>query len=368
MKIIRFQIHRIKLPLKNSWKTAYGTEDHIESVLIKAFSRDHQVWVETCPLSTPQYSPETALTVFHMITNFFGPIILGKELENQNSIAKLFSSYRGNNFAKAGIEQCWWSLKSMESGQPLRKLFNGGDQDIPVGGSVGIKDSIDDLLKAVTDLVERGYHRVKLKIKKGWDVEVIRAVREDFPILRLQIDCNGTFSLEDCEIFKRIEPFNLEMIEQPLHYRDLADHAQLQKQIRTPICLDESITCLHDVEQAIRLGSCKIICIKIGRVGGIAEAIRIHDLARENGIGCWIGSMIESCLGASVNLELATLPNCIFPNEITTKGKYHQVDLVEPSLELSDSGHITPSAGPYINRRINEELVHHLTLSKAILG
>ena len=367
MKIKRFQVHHIRLPLKNPWVTAYGVEDSVESVLIKCLSENHEAWVETCPLTTPLYSPETAGSVFQMITQFFGKLVIGKDLEEKNSIYEILKPYRGNSFAKAGVEQCWWALRSLEKGVPLRRLFDGQDRDIPVGVGIGIKPSLDSLIEAVNESIKRGTQRVKLKIKKGWDLVVIREVRRQFPSLRLQVDCNGTYSLDDLKLFKEIDEFGLDMIEQPLYFRDLSDHATLQKEIRTPICLDESITTIRDAEQVIRLGSCKIICIKIGRVGGIFEALQIHDLAEKHGIECWVGSMMESSLGAAINVELSTLSNCKYPNEITTDGKFHTENLTDPPIKFSKPGFVSPSEGTYLNRSINEAFVERLTVAKATL-
>ena len=368
MKILRLQVHHVKLPLINPWVTSYGVEDAIESIFIKAHAKDSEAWVETCPLQAPLYSPESAMTVFCMIVNQFGPAIIGKELNNRGAIFQRLNTFRGNSFAKAGMEQCWWALESIEKNIPLHRLLGGEERKIEVGEGFGIQASIDTLVEKIGRTLQNGSARIKIKIRKGWDVSVVRAIREAFPSLRLMVDCNGSYSLEDISVFKQLDRYHLDMIEQPLYYRDLYDHATLQKELITPLCLDESITCSRDAKQAIRFGSCRVMNIKIGRVGGIFEALVIYDICRENGIPCWVGGMMESGLGAACNVELATLANFTHPSEIGVSGRFHSVDIVDPPLTMGTSaGFITPSTKPYLGRRVNEKIIDEITVQKAEL-
>ena len=367
MKILCLKVHHIKLPLTSPWKTAYGVEDSTESILIKAYSRDAEAWVETCPLGMPLYSAECAISVFSMIVNHFGPLVMGKDLIESCSISQLFSKFRGNSFAKAGVEQCWWALDSVRKNVPLRHLFDGEDRRIEIGEGFGIQNSIDTLMEKIEDAIKRGISRIKLKICKGWDLEVIEAVSQTFPSLGLMVDCNGGYTLRDLPLFKKLDKLNLDMIEQPLYYRDLSDHATLQNELNTPVCLDESITSFRDTELAIKLKSCRVINIKVGRVGGISEVKSIHDLCTENGISCWIGGMMESGLGAACNIELATLNNITYPNEIAVSGRFHSLDVITPPILPMAGRFLNPSQETYIGKNVDESVIDKITIEKAEL-
>jgi len=364
MRIERFDIHQVHLPLSYPWRTGYGADDVVESLLIKAYAPDAEAWVETCPLGAPTYSPETAGGAALMIRDILGPLAVDRELESPATVRTLFAPFRGNSFAKAGVECCWWALEAVRQGVPLRRLFSGKDADVVVRDGFGVQDSVDMLLAKIQGSMAQGHTQIKLKICPGWDLDVLSAVRSEFPEFAFQIDCNGSYSLGDIATLRAFDSFKLEMIEQPLYYRDLADHATLQKQIRTPVCLDESITCLQDAEQALRLQSCRIVNIKIGRVGGIGPALAIHDACQDAGISCWVGGMMESGLGSAMSAEFATLPNCSLPNGIPVSTKFHPEDVVDPPLAFSRPGHIAPAAGPYLGRRVLEDVIEAVTIGK----
>ena len=364
MRIERFDIHQVHLPLSYPWRTGYGADDVVESLLIKAYAPDAEAWVETCPLGAPTYSPETAGGAALMIRDILGPLAVDRELESPATVRTLFAPFRGNSFAKAGVECCWWALEAVRQGVPLRRLFSGKDADVVVRDGFGVQDSVDMLLAKIQGSMAQGHTQIKLKICPGWDLDVLSAVRSEFPEFAFQIDCNGSYSLGDIATLRAFDSFKLEMIEQPLYYRDLADHATLQKQIRTPVCLDESITCLQDAEQALRLQSCRIVNIKIGRVGGIGPALAIHDACQDDGISCWVGGMMESGLGSAMSAEFATLPNCSLPNGIPVSTKFHPEDVVDPPLAFSRPGHIAPAAGPYLGRRVLEDVIEAVTIGK----
>ena len=365
MKIICLKVHHVRLPLIESWATSYGIERAVDSILIKAYSEDAEAWVETCPLTAPLYSPESATTTFYTILRFFGPEVLGEELPDRGTTTRLLNKYRGNSFAKAGVEQCWWALESIRRGIPLHRLMGGEHKDIEIGDGFGVQESPDSLMEKIETSLNQGARRIKLKIRKGWDVEIVQAVRQTFSDIHLMVDCNGGYSIKDIDVFQQLDRLQLDMIEQPLHHRDLYDHSLLQKAVDTPICLDESVTCLRDAEQAIALESCRRINIKIGRVGGIYEAIAIHTLCLENGIPCWVGGMMESGLGAACNIELATLKNFQFPNEIPVQGKFHTIDIISPPVKANSRGTLAASKGAYVGRVVNEQVVDEITVQKA---
>ena len=364
MKVDRIDIYHLRLVLKQPWLTAYGRESYIETVLLKAYSEGISCWVETCPLAQPYYSAETAGSVSYMIEHCFGPLLLDKNIEAASDINRLFAPYRGNSFAKAGVESIWWGLEAMRLGKALHQLFNGTSDEVEIGFTLGVQNDMDRLLARIDAAIRQGYPRVKLKIQRGRDLEILRQVRKQFSTLCLQVDCNGAYTLDDLEMFKQIDRLALSMIEQPLYYRDLADHATLQQAIDTPICLDESISNFHDAEQAVRLGACRIMNLKIGRVGGLSTAIAIHDHCRRYGIPCWVGGMLETGLGSAMNIELASLSNCIFPNDIHPSHRFFRDDLIDPPLQDNPRGRMQVATGPYLGRMVREDRVQAYTLHK----
>ncbi len=368
MIIDRLEIHRVRIPLINPWVTVYGTEECVETVLIKAYAGDYQAWVETCPLKTPRYTPESAISVFHTISEIFGPLILGADFDSAREVSDRLNGFCGNSFAKAGVEQCWWALESVRRGIPLRRLFGGGNGTVSVACSIGIEDSMEALLQKIECATKQGARQIKLKIRPGQDLEIVRGVRNAYPDLTLAVDCNGGYALDDSTFFNELDQFGLEMIEQPLHCRELSEHAQLQDRLATAICLDESIMCLRDAERAISFKSCRMINIKIGRVGGLTTAIDIHDLCQENGVATKVGGMFESGIGTSWNIELATLPHFTGTNGITLPGMYLETDLVTPFAEFDGPFQLIPGAGEYLSRGVDEKAVDELTIAKVTIG
>jgi len=346
VRIDRFEIRYVTLPLKSPWITAYGRDDEVHSVLVKATSDDVSAWTETCPLRAPTYSPETAVSVFHCIKEFMAPRLVGRDLESATAVNEMLSVFKGNPFAKAGVESAWWVLHAQIRQSPLHKLLGGTRPAVNVGADFGVEDSIDTLLAKIGGAFDRGFPRVKLKVRPGWDLDMLRAVRRAFPSQTFHIDCNAGYTLEDIRFFREVDKLNLAMIEQPLFHHDLQEHAELQKQLETPVCLDESITRPRDAEWAIRLKACRYINIKPGRVGGLHNAITIHNLARDAGIPCWVGGMLESSIGVGILVELATLENFVYPNDICPSEKFYTDDLTEPPIILNDDCTLTPSSVP----------------------
>lgn len=364
MIIDYMRVHRLRLPLNQPWRTAYGDEQHLETVVVKAEADGATAWVETCPLATPGYLPDTAGGVAYMIGNFFAPLAVGRRLESANEMRALLAPYRGNSFAKAGVELCWWALESQRRGVPLRRLFNGRDEPVPVGEGIGRRDSIDDLLACIQTAVDQGFPRVKLKICRGWDLEVVQAARQAFPKLRLQVDANAGYTLADLPLFQALDGLGLDLIEQPLHWRDLADHAALQARLETPVCLDESVCSLDDAERALRLGACRVIDVKTARVGGLGEALAIIDRCRNAGVGAWIGSMLETGLGTACNIELATACTGDFPHAIPPSGRFHRDETVRPGVQLDPPGAVQPATAPYLGREVLEAEIERLSLGQ----
>jgi O-succinylbenzoate synthase len=274
---------------------------------------------------------------------------------------------KGNYFAKAALDLAWWDLFARRQGQPLYRILGGSRDTVTVGADFGVMDTIDVLLEKIGEAVQAGFQRVKLKFRPGWDLPMLRAVRQAFPNTVFHIDCNSGYRLEDGALFAAVDELGLAMIEQPLGHDDLLDHAALQKQIRTPICLDESITSLDRARQAIEVGACRYMNIKPGRVGGLTHAVAIHDLCRQHGIPCWVGGMLESAVGAAHCLALATLPNFTYPADIFPSSRFYRQDLAEPPIVLSGPSHVRALDSPGIGTAPHPERLARLTVDHQIV-
>ena len=346
MRIDRLDVYHVAMPLLYPWRTAYGEDYDIHSVLVRAVSGDHYAWAESSPLHAPTYLTESAVSVFHHVIQFFGPHVVGREYESADEINARLDVFKGNSFAKAAIEIAWWSLRSKITGMPLHRLLGGQTREVQAGADFGIQDSIDMLLGNIQKAVDAGFPRVKLKVARGWDLDMLRAVTSTFPGMTFHIDCNSGYSLDDLPFFKAIDGLGLAFLEQPLHYADVLDHAELARQIETPVCLDESIVSVKAAEQAIRVGACRYINIKPARVGGLANSLAIHDMARDAGIPVWIGGMLESAVGSSVCVELATLLNFTYPGDLFPTSRFYERDLADTRMELTPDNTFVPFTGP----------------------
>ena len=335
MKIDSLEIFHVAMPLIYPWRTAYGADYEIHSILVKARSGDHVAWSESTPLQMPTYSPEGAAGVFTNVSEFFAPRIVGQGYGSADEILAELSIFKGNQFAKAAIEISWWTLQSKIQNMPLHKLLGGDSKEVQAGADFGIQDSFEMLLSNIQKAVDAGFPRVKLKVARGWDVEMLQAVRSTYPNEKFHIDCNSGYSLDDLDMFKRMDDFNLEFIEQPLANDDILDHAELARSIGTPICLDESITGPRSVEQALMVKACNIVNIKPGRVGGLSNAVRIHDICNDAGVPVWVGGMLESAVGSAICVELATLPNFSYPGDLFPSSRFYERDLAQPEIELT---------------------------------
>ncbi|MEX2287916.1 MAG: o-succinylbenzoate synthase [Planctomycetaceae bacterium] len=345
MKIDRIELFHVAMPLISPWRTAYGEDAAIHSVLCRMSSGSLDGWGESAPFAAPCYSPEWAAGVFSVNRDWLAPAIIGKEIESGDALQQRLAIFKGNSFAKAVLDTAWWSLFGKMSGQPLHKALGATRDSVPVGADFGVMDSLDELLDAIGQAVEDGFPRVKLKFRPGWDIAMLQAVRRRFAHQTFHIDCNSGYRLRDLPMFRQVDEFHLAMIEQPLQHNDLIDHAELQRSIRTPVCLDESITEPRQVEQAMALGSCRFVNVKPGRVGGLTNAVKIHDICRAAGIPCWVGGMLESATGASLCIALAMLENFTYPADIFPSSRFYHEDLSDPPIELHTAREGTPSVG-----------------------
>ena len=321
-------------------------------------------WGECVAAEAPFYSPEYADTAWPVLRDFLWPMVKGREFNSAYEVWGLLKRVRGHNMAKACLEAAAWDAEAKQKGVPLAKLLGGTREEIASGVSVGIKDSVDELVATVKKELAAGYQRVKIKIKPGKDLEQVQRLREEFPRIKLMVDANSAYTLDDFPLLKQLDGFYLMMMEQPLGWDDLYSHIELQKRLQTPICLDE---CVHTEEQAraaVELGACKIINIKLGRVGGFAMARRIHDLCQQHGIPVWCGGMLESGIGRAHNVALATLPNFSLPGDVTASKRYWAEDIIAPEVTVSPQGTIRVPTRPGIGFEPRLDLIEKLTVRK----
>ncbi|MGC4379392.1 o-succinylbenzoate synthase [Fictibacillus sp. Mic-4] len=364
MKIKEVTLRHLKMNLKAPFSTSFGTFKDKEFILVEA-KNDHgqSGWGESVAFMSPLYNEETLQTNWHMLEDFLIPQLINKEISHPDDVSARFSPIRRNHMAKSAIEGAAWDLYAKEVAKPLAATLGGEKKKIEVGISIGIQKTIDGLLKLIDEYVTEGYKRMKVKIKPGWDVDVIREVRKQFPSIQLMADANSAYTLEDLPILKELDQFDLIMIEQPLASDDIVDHARVQKELATPICLDESIHSVEDARKAVGLGSCKIINIKIGRVGGLTNAKKIHDFCKEHHIPVWCGGMLESGIGRAHNIALTTLANFTMPGDTAASSRYFDQDLIEPEVTVHD-GFITVPDEPGIGYEPNLDVIRGFTIKE----
>jgi O-succinylbenzoate synthase len=333
------------MPLVYPFRTAFGNDDCIESVFVKLSTGDLSGWGEAAPWRNPGYCGEWAQGAFMLIRDRLAQTIVGQNIETGDALQQRLAAVKDNYFAKAAVDLAWWDLHARQRGEPLWKLIGGRNATVEAGADIGIMESIDALLAEIAIAVDAGFKRVKLKYRPGWEIDMISAVRSAFPKVVFHVDCNSAYTLDDLPMLKRLDEFDLAMIEQPLMHDDLLDHARLARALATPICLDESITSVYKARQAIEAGACKWINIKHGRVGGLTNAIKIHDIASQAGVGCWAGGMLESTVGQSFAIALASLPNMRYPSDIFPTSRFYPEDATGHRLALSGVSQITAVAG-----------------------
>ncbi len=367
MHIQEVILRQLKMKLIAPFTTSFGTFEDKDFILVEVKNKDGvSGWAESVAFASPWYNEETIKTNWVMLEDFLIPLILEKEIQHPNEVSGLFSRIRKNNMAKSAIEGAIWDLYAKEKNQSLSSTLGGTNSQIDVGISIGIQDSVKDLLNRIETGLTDGYKRIKIKIQPGWDVDVMKEVRRVYPDVPIMADANSAYRLTDMNVLKELDQFDLMMIEQPLSSDDIVDHATLQAELATPICLDESIHSVEDARKALDLNSCKIINIKIGRVGGLSEAIKIHDLCAQRNIPVWCGGMLESGVGRAHNIALTTLNNFTMPGDTAASSNYWTQDIIEPEVTV-DNGviHVPNKAG--IGFEVNEKMVEQLTvLAKSI--
>jgi len=364
MRLTEAELRLCKIPLVRPFQTSLGRQVNKEVIIILLKSGSWVGYGECVAGSDPRYSYETVKTAWHVLEDFIIPRILDKEIENPDRFFSLLGHIRGHQMAKACAEMSFWDLFAKSRGVPLSKLIGGKSKTIKSGVSIGIQEDISTLLDIIEKHLKEGYPRIKIKIKPGWDLEVVGRVRAKFPHISLMVDANGAYSLDDLLTFKKLDRYNLLMIEQPLSHEDLVDHSLLQEEIRTPICLDESIKSHHHAEQALDIKSCKIINIKPGRVGGIHVSKKISELCRKRGVQVWCGGMLETGIGRAHNVHLASLPGFTLHNDISENKRYYQNDLTKTQFTLNPDGTITVPQNPGIGVEVDESRLGEVTKKK----
>jgi o-succinylbenzoate synthase len=346
MTIDKIDVFHVRMPLKQPWKTAFSEEYAIDTVLVRMTRGEDIGWGETAPYAVPQFSPEWATGCFYLIRDVFAPLLAGQRIESGADLQDRLRSFKGNQFAKAALDIAWWDLAARREGKPLWQMIGGEQPDVAVGADIPIQDDPDVLLAAVGSAQDAGFARTKLKFRPDSGVSMVAKVREAFPDATIHIDCNCGFTLEDVPLFLELDELGLKMIEQPLASDDLVDHARLQEKLKTPICLDESITSADRARKALDIGASSWINIKHGRVGGLTNALEIYALCQDRQAPCWIGGMLESCVGQGPSLALGTLPGISYPADVFPQGRLYDDDLAEPVITLSGPGTVTAPDRP----------------------
>lgn len=340
MRIERVELRVVRMPLVRAFATSSSQKSHIQHILVRVETADGLVgWGECASPADPYYCPETTETCWHLLSDFLVPSVLGKEWRTIDDLVAFYRSVKGNHFAKAGLEMACWDLFARDQGRPLAALLGGERREIESGVSLGIERDLSKTFEQIDQYQDEGYRRIKLKIAPGHDVPVVRAVRERYPDLPLQVDANSAYTLDDIETLKRLDEFNLLLIEQPLAHDDIVDHAVLQRAISTPVCLDESIHSADDARKALDLGAGRTINIKVSRVGGLREAKRVHDICAARGVPVWCGGMHEFGIGRAANVAIASLPGFTLPGDVSGSDKYYDEDLVDPPV-LAHNGRV----------------------------
>jgi o-succinylbenzoate synthase len=359
------ELREIRLPLVHFFETSFGRTTERRIILAHLTDADGaEGWGECTCGEGPFYSEEWTETAWNTLTDFLAPMVLGKSVDGAGKVFNLMKRVRGHRMAKATIETACWDLEAKKTGVSLWKHLGGTRSEIACGVSIGIQDTPDALLEKIRKEVDAGYQRIKIKIKPGWDLKIIERVRKEFPDIRLMGDANSAYKLSDVSLFQQLDQFNLMMLEQPLAYDDIFDHAALQRQIQTPVCLDESIRTPEDASHAIALESCRIINVKLGRVGGHAEAKRIEQVARDNEIPIWCGGMLESGIGRAHNIAMSTLAGFTLPGDVSASARYWEEDIIDPPVTVSARGTIKAPNAPGIGFAIKLPRIEALTVRK----
>jgi O-succinylbenzoate synthase len=362
LRIDRVELFQLRLPLKRAYETSGSRETHQTRVIARVESEGAVGWGESVAPELPWYSGETPHTVWYALDEIMIPALLAAELHQPEDTERVLSWIREHRMAKATIEMAIWDLFAKRDGRSLSKLLGGTRDRILCGVAIGIQPSIDDLLETIRRELAAGYQRVKVKIKPGWDTAVAAAIRDEFPDLPFMLDANSAYTLADAPLFKRIDAYAPMMIEQPLAHDDIVDHAALQREIKTPICLDESIHAGDDARKAIELGATRIVNIKAGRVGGLTSARRIHDVCREAHVPVWCGGMLEMGIGRAHNVHLASLPNFSLPGDVSASARYFATEIIGEPFTVQADGTMRVPTGPGIGVTVLEKVLRKIAV------
>jgi O-succinylbenzoate synthase len=368
MRVEAIELLHLRMRLKSPFETSFGVDVDRDCLLIRVLSEGLEAWGECVADRVPGYSYETTGTAWHILSEFIAPEVVGKDLNQAADLKGRLGFLRGHPLARAGMEMALWDLEGKRRGVSLAKLLGVTRRRVEVGVSVGIQADADALVCVIQGYVQDGYGRVKLKIKPGRDLAEVRAVRNAFPDLRLQVDANSAYTLDDAAVFQKMDDLGLLLIEQPLAEDDLIDHARLQAQLRTPLCLDESILSVRHAAQALDIGACQTINIKLGRVGGLSEAVAIHDLCLGRSIPVWCGGMLETGVGRAANLALAALPGFTLPGDISATDRYYTFDVAQPPFCLNPDSTIDVPKGPGLGVEIDPSALQRVVLRREFVA
>jgi o-succinylbenzoate synthase len=370
VKIERVTLRQIRMPLVHFFETSFGRTHERHMILVEVHSSDGATgWGEVTAGENPFYNEEWTESAWLILRDYAAPRLLGRDLQSAADVYPLTSHIRGHNMARGGLETAVWDLEAKLNNVPLWKQIGGGARrEIPCGVSMGIQDSVELLIEKIERELAAGYQRIKMKIKPGRDVDDVRRVRERFPAIKLMVDANSAYTLADTAHLKKLDDFYLMMIEQPLSHDDIIDHAELQSQLQTPICLDECIRTAHHAEQAVKLRACGIINIKLGRVAGFAEAMRVHDVAQAANIPVWCGGMLEAGIGRAHNIALATLPNFVLPGDVSASKRYWKQDIIQPVVETTAHGTIAVRDEPGFGYALDHDFIRGITVREESIG
>ena len=362
MRIENITLRELRMRLKAPFETSSEITWDRRVLLVEVGVDGLHGWGEITAAEDPFYNAETTETAWHVTRDFIVPFILGKSVETAAEIGALLDPIRGHEMAKAGVENAVWDIEAQQNGLPLAKLLGGTRPELPCGVSIGIQQSTSTLLEKIECELRAGYQRIKLKIKPGKDVQVVAEVRRQYPNIPFMVDANSAYRLEHLELLKALDHYELLMIEQPLAWDDIYQHSLLQAQLRTPICLDECIHNPSHADAAIRLGACRIINIKLGRVGGHTRAKQVHDISVRHSIPVWCGGMLESGVGRAHNIAMSALPGFSLPGDVSASQRYWDEDIIEPEVEVGPAGTIRVPVTPGLGYRIRRKRVESLTV------
>ena len=368
LQVESVEVRLIRLPLIEPFETSFGKIDSRLIFLVSLKADGYAGWGEVVASEEPRYSYETVGTAFHVIRDFLGPAILSAPINGLDDLAKRFAPYRGHNMAKAGLELAYMHLLAQVEKRSLSSLIGGERKRIPVGVSLGIQPTLSRLLDRVDRYLQLGYQRIKLKIKPGWDIDVVDEVRRKNPNILLSVDANSAYTLADQEHLKLLDDFNLLMVEQPLQNDDVLDHSKLQQVMKTSLCLDESIVSARQARIALDLESCRLINIKIGRVGGYSEALAIHDLCVSRNIPVWCGGMLESGIGRAHNIALASLQGFSLPGDISASSRYFERDIIFPEVKVDEDGTVLVPDGLGLGFEVDTDYIESLTETREFIS